>query len=796
MPPRPGQRPDLPTLPGTQRRGVVAFRPIHVAIVVASLALLLAVGIERWTRSAAVASIRQQVLREALPTAHALETSINRRMALLDGVASFLHVNWGRPTLERDFAAFGDRILTRVQGVRSIQYLVDGKIRQVVPLAGNQAALGRDVLRDPRPEFGGDLRRAMESSGIVLSGPLELYQGGRGLIGRLAFRDTHGEVMGVAAVVLDLPPLLNESGLDRQPSLWFRLLGEGGRVIAGRADFDNALASVRMSVMLPDREWTLEAMPAGGWDARNAATVFPVAVRVGFVVLLLALTAFLARSRQITRQEAAEVQLRRGAEEKFARLFSLIPDGVVLTRLSDGRILEVNKVFVAMTGRSREMLIGQTATESGLWSSSGGRQQLLSALSVDGSLSEYAMAVPTGDGRLRECRMSGRVVNFDDVECLLVIIRDVHDQQQLERRLAEAARLEAVGRLAGGIAHDFNNLITAVAGYAQLLRERCSDDPEALRDLDEITHSADRAAELTRQLLAFARKQMVQPRVIDANAVIVGANSLLRRLVGNRVVLETTIAPSPARVLIDPTQFEQVLTNLAVNARDAMPDGGTLRLQTFVEGQTVVVSVTDSGTGLTPEVHEHLFEPFFTTKPAGQGTGLGLATCYGIIQQAGGRIEVTTLLGQWTTFRITLPLEPGVAEPLPTAPAAWVAPRGRETILVAEDEPQLRRLVERVLTQLGYVVLVGADGGEAIDLANAHEGPVHLLLTDMVMPGMGGGELARRVRERRLETRLLLMSGYSEELVAAEYGGAPFLSKPFTPAELADAVRQALDAPQ
>lgn len=770
------------------------FPPLYVAMSVGLAAIVLAVLVERWNLRRNADTIRQQVLQQAIPTAYALETAINRRMALLEGVASFLSVNWGRPTLERDFAAFSTRLLRGAPGVRTIQYLIDGRIRQTIPLAGNEAAVGRDVLHDPRPELSADLRTAMAASGIVLSGPVELYQGGQGLIGRLAIRDAQGGLLGVAGVVLDIRPLFEEAGLDQTSGLRLRVIDANGRVVAGRDDKQPDAAPVRAVVRLPDREWTLEALPMDGWDVRNGNAILPFSARIGLVVVLLALTAFLARSRQIARIDEAEAALRHGAEEKFARLFSLIPDGVILTRQSDGRIFEVNDVLVEMVGLSREQLIGHTTIETGLWASSEGRESLLAALKGDQSVNEFALALPTGDGRLREYRMSGRVVNFDGVDCLLMILRDVHDQQQLQRRLAEAARLEAVGRLAGGIAHDFNNLITAVAGYAQLLRERCKHDREAVRDIDEITQSAERAAELTRQLLAFARKQMVQPRVVDANAIIVGANGLLKRLVGERVVIATTIAPAAAHVLIDPTQFEQVLTNLAVNARDAMPDGGTLHIQTSVEGNHVIVVVTDTGTGLTAEVREHLFEPFFTTKPAGQGTGLGLATCYGIIEQAGGRIEVTSKEGEWTTFRITLPL--ALSAPVQSHPPAVAqpAPRGSETILVAEDEPQIRRLTERVLSRLGYVVLVAGDGQEAIALANLHEGGLHLLVTDMVMPGMGGGELARRIHERWPNTRLLLMSGYSEALVAAEYGGAPFLAKPFTPLELADAVRRALDA--
>ncbi|MEP6589697.1 MAG: ATP-binding protein [Gemmatimonadota bacterium] len=767
-----------------------------MGLLVAAVGVLLTLVVQRMTRRADDLAIRTQVLQEATPTANALETSINRRMALLHGVASFLAVNWGRPTLVRDFDDFGTRILSGVPGVRTVQYHVDGKIVQTVPLAGNEAAIGRSVLDDPRPGVALDMRKAMDTDGVVLSGPIELYQGGRGLIGRLAFRNAEGRVLGVAAIVLDLEPMLHEAGVNATQPLRFQLRDSHGALIAGDLATTPEEPPVRTDVQLPDRRWVLESMPSGGWRSREASAILPFGVRVGFVILLLSLTAFLARSRQLARKRAVEAELRRTAEEKFARLFALIPDGVVLTRQSDGLILEINTVMLAMTGLTREELVGKTTIETGLWTAPEGRAQMLAALADGAVISEYAAALPRRGGGLRECRLSGRAVTFDGVECLLVLIRDVHDQQQMERRLAEAARLESVGRLAGGIAHDFNNLITAMRGYADLLGERFAGDSAALADLREVSRAADRAASLTRQLLAFARKQMVQPRLIDVNAVLLGAHRLLQQLAGDEVRVITSIAPVPTPVLIDPAQFEQVLTNLTANARDAMPHGGVLRIQTAVAGSEVVVTVSDDGVGMTPEALEHLFEPFFTTKLSGRGTGLGLATCYGIVQQAGGRIEVSSLPAAGTTFRVHFPRAEGVVESSDSAAEARPSPRGTETILIAEDEPQIRRLATRVLQGLGYTVLAGADGHEARALAAGRPATIDLLLTDMVMPGMGGGELVRRIQEDHASVALLLMSGYSEELVAAEYGGAPFLAKPFTPAELAEAVRRALDGGQ
>jgi CheY-like chemotaxis protein len=310
--------------------------------------------------------------------------------------------------------------------------------------------------------------------------------------------------------------------------------------------------------------------------------------------------------------------------------------------------------------------------------------------------------------------------------------------------------------------------------------------------VDEIVRSSARAADLTSQLLAFARRQVVQPRVVDVNALIVDSNRRLRQLLGDAVVLRIRLSPDPAFIAIDPTQGDQLITNLAVNARDAMPEGGTLTVQAQIVGDEVVLTFEDSGQGISAEVQAHLFEPFFTTKPAGKGTGLGLATCYGIMEQAGGRIEVESVAGEGATFRLVFPRRDEAEAPPSGAHAVKPAGSGGETILVAEDEEQVRKLVDRVLSRLGYTVLSAADGAEALSLEANHAGRIDLLLTDMVMPGMGGGELSRRMLERQPALKVLLMSGYSEELVAAEHGEVPFLPKPFTPEELAAKVREVL----
>jgi PAS domain S-box-containing protein len=736
--------------------------------------------------------LTQSVRSEITTTGVALESSLNARLGILRGVASFLTMHWNRPHLGAEFELYVGALLQDNPGVRTVQYVRDGVIAHTWPLAGNEEAVGRSLRDDPRLLLREDLRRALDSRGITLSGPVELYQGGVGIVSRLAVRSAADTVLGLAAVVVDLAPLLEEARVSRVPGVTVALVDASGTLLAGDSTLltDPGAAPLRTTVQLPDRQWTILAIPTGGWDATLAARRTPMRLALGVMVLLGSGLAYVLVGRRDARVEVARLR----GEEKFARLLSLTPDGVAFTRLSDGALLEVNDSFVQMTGISRAEMLGRTSVELGFWRNQQDRDAMVAALTRDGVLRDYAVALNRRDGAMRETRLSGRVVAIDGQPCVLMIIRDVTEQRKLERRLAEAARMESIGRLAGGVAHDFNNLITAISGYAHLLADRLADRPDDQADATEIVRSSARAADLTAQLLAFARRQVLQPRTVDFNDVILGANRRLRVLLGESVTLNVRLSPEPAFIRIDPTQGDQLLTNLAVNARDAMPQGGTLTIDADLVGDEVVVRFQDSGTGISPEVQAHLFEPFFTTKPLGQGTGLGLATCYGIMEQSGGRIEVASTVGEGATFTLIFPRAPAPHVGAERSAPASALPGGGETILVAEDEAQVRKLTDRVLGGLGYQLLSVGDGAEALEAATTHAGPIHLLLTDMVMPGIGGGELSRRIRERHPEIKVLLMSGYSEELVAAEHGDVPFLPKPFTPGELAAKVREVLDS--
>jgi two-component system cell cycle sensor histidine kinase/response regulator CckA len=395
---------------------------------------------------------------------------------------------------------------------------------------------------------------------------------------------------------------------------------------------------------------------------------------------------------------------------------------------------------------------------------------------------------------------------------LIINARDLTESRALEEQLRQAQKMEAVGRLAGGIAHDFNNLLTTIIGYTELATGRMKPEDPSRTDLSEIDKAAHRAADLTRQLLAFSRKQVLQLRVIDLNQVVSDTNKMLRRLIGEDVELVTSLEERLSSVRADTGQIEQVLLNLAVNSRDAMPKGGKLTIETsevdldesysafhfdVPAGRYVLLAVSDTGTGMDAATLSHVFEPFFTTKEAGKGTGLGLSTVYGVVKQSGGHVTVYSEPGVGTTFKIYLPRVEGVPEKDRASSVNAALVGGTETVLVVEDEDAVRRLTCRSLEAQGYVVLPAASARQALFLCGKHAGEIHLLITDVVMPGVSGRELARSAAVLRPRMKVLFMSGYTDDAIV-QHGvlaaGAFFLQKPFTPRSLAQKVREVLDA--
>lgn len=428
----------------------------------------------------------------------------------------------------------------------------------------------------------------------------------------------------------------------------------------------------------------------------------------------------------------------------------------------------------------------------------------------------------SGDCRITSC--AGKSVWFRDLAVVICdetgrprhwqgVLLDITEAKQAEDKFLQAQKVEAIGQLAGGVAHDFNNILTAITGYSELTQRHLASDDPIRHNIEEIRKAADRAAGLTRQLLAFSRKQTLQPKVIALNAVLVDMDKMLRRLIGEHIDLVALPGLDLGRVKVDPAQIEQILINLAVNARDAMPYGGSLTIETknatldaayarthadVAPGRYVMLAVSDTGVGMTDEVKTHLFEPFYTTKGIGKGTGLGLATCYGIVKQSSGHIAVYSEPGRGTTFKIYLPLVDAEADALQDATSDTLVLGGQETVLLVEDEQAVREMATLVLGELGYYVLAAANGVEALEVLAQRDGTgCDLLVTDVVMPRMGGRELAAELAAKHPGVKVLFTSGYTDDAIV-HHGvlepGIAFLQKPYTTAALAGKIRSILDA--
>jgi len=525
---------------------------------------------------------------------------------------------------------------------------------------------------------------------------------------------------------------------------------------------------------------------------------------------LLAVTALLLAALMTERNVAAQALAE--SEAHYRVLFERHPNPLWVYDLETAAFLAVNEAAVQHYGYSREEFLGM-------------RLEAIRPQEDVERLRDYRSTLEAGlveTGEWRHRKKDGTIIDVDITRhtltfagrpAALAIARDITQRKSLEAQLLQAQKMEAVGRLAGGVAHDFNNLLTAILGSADLLLEGLGPDHSEREEAEEIRKAALRAADLTRQLLAFSRQQVLAPQVLDLNEVVANMDKMLRRVIGEDIDLRTAPGRDLRAVRADRGQLEQVVMNLAVNARDAMPAGGKLTIETanmeldeayarehpvVKPGSYVMLAVSDTGVGMSAETRARIFEPFFTTKPKGKGTGLGLATVYGIVKQSGGYIWAYSEPGRGTSFKIYLPRVEDAAVPARSTPATTPSLRGSETILLVEDQEEVRRLVRRVLEARGYTVLVAASGAEALQVAATHAGPIQLLVTDVIMPAMSGREVGLLVAAARPEAKVLYLSGYADESIV-HHGvlepGIAFLQKPFTAEGLARKVREVLDTP-
>jgi PAS domain S-box-containing protein len=539
------------------------------------------------------------------------------------------------------------------------------------------------------------------------------------------------------------------------------------------------------------------------------------------------LAAAIEREIRECHERAAHRKAEQALRESDARFRRLAESGLfgLIIGDRDGTVLDANDTFLRMVGRSRDDVAAGRVS----WKETTPPEWVDANVAAAEQLRATGVAPPWEKEYLRKdgtrVPVLVGVAKLDETRNISVSI-DLTERKQAEAgrkraeealrssedQLRQAQKMEAVGRLAGGVAHDFNNVLSVIMSYGEVVLGAMAPDDPSRADVEEIRKAAARAAGLTRQLLLFSRQQVVEPRVLDLQAIVAPMEKMLHRLLGEDVELVVVAPESPGRVEADPSHIEQVVLNLVVNARDAMPTGGKLTIETgnvvldeayaqthlpAKAGRYVMLAVTDTGTGMDRETQARIFEPFFTTKETGKGTGLGLSTVFGIVQQSGGHIWVDSAPGKGTTFEVYLPrvdAEPEVPRPT-MAPSTL---RGTETILLVEDEPQVRAVVLAILRHHGYRVVVAQNAADALLLAEAHPEPIDLLVTDVVMPHMSGPELARRLHESRPRMKVLCMSGYTDDSVVRHGvvdSATAFIQKPLTPASLTLKVREVLDGP-
>jgi two-component system cell cycle sensor histidine kinase/response regulator CckA len=502
----------------------------------------------------------------------------------------------------------------------------------------------------------------------------------------------------------------------------------------------------------------------------------------------------------------------RDSEARYRLLFLGNPHPMWVYDRQTLGFLAVNDAAVQLYGYSAQEFLEKTIKDIGAAADAAARQDEVTK-GKTGLNTPQVMRHVRKDGRVIAVEIASHTLEFVGREAILVLAHDVTERHRLESQLQQSQKMEAVGLLAGGVAHDFNNLLTAIMGYTQLIQLGLPPTSPVHKDSDEILKAAERAAGLTRQLLAFSRQQVLEPRVLDLSVIVADMDKMLRRLIGEDIDLLTAPAADLGRVKADPGQIEQVLMNLVVNARDAMPQGGKLTIETanveldqdytrarvdLKPGPYVMMAVSDTGSGMPPEVASRIFEPFFTTKALGHGTGLGLSTVHGIVKQSDGHIEVYSELGQGTTFKVYLPRVEGSAERPAGRPSVVEKCGGTETVLLVEDEEVIRRVLSQSLQGNGYSVLEAGDGSEAIAICERPNQQIDVLITDVVMPLVSGPELVQRVLSKRMGLRVLFISGYTDRALIHQGLRAPgtaFLQKPFTPDVLMRKVRELLDEP-
>jgi len=511
--------------------------------------------------------------------------------------------------------------------------------------------------------------------------------------------------------------------------------------------------------------------------------------------------------RELERKTEQELAALRMSDERHRLLFQENPLPIWVIDAETLQYVAINNSMIATYGYSREELLTMTVADLKLPDDVPAMVESIAIAALGGVVHIGVRKHRRKDGTVLDMDITTHPMTFEGRRCILGIAMDTTRARRLAEDLRQSQKMEAIGQLAGGVAHDFNNILAVILANAEFALEDLGPNDVGVEQLEEIRDAANRATGLTRQLLTFSRKQKRQPRPLALNAVVTGIEAMLTRIVGEDIVMSATIAPDLGTIEADRGEIEQILMNLVVNARDAMARGGKLALETtntivdallathlgVTPGRYIVLSVTDSGCGMSDAIRERIFEPFFTTKPIDRGTGLGLATVFGIVKQANGGIDVESEIGRGTTFRIYWPRSDAAITTTPIP--RFVPPRGTGTILIVEDDRQLRQILRQFLTSWGYTLLEAPNGAAALELLRDHPGTIELLLTDLVMPDLDGRSLSQQMLLQRPETKIVFMSGYTEHVALSNAALGPadvFLQKPFTAQALAEKLCQAL----
>ncbi len=819
---------------------ILLRRVVYVTLVAFAISASLGVGVNRWYAHDRIEVERSHVRAQLLLLANSVAAAVGRHVSRMSGLAAFVHSRTDMAQLDREFALFSAGLMANTPGIRAVQMVRNGRIEKVYPLEGNARVVGLNLRESPSAATRAGYQRALASDGVTVFGPATLVQGGTALVIDQRLHASYDRQLDFVAMLVDMRSIVQDLRLEETPSEYVVAVLDASGGLVGSSSIALPDAAERVVAEVRDGNWTVVGAPAVGWNAAVAGQVF--AVRIATLVIVLLLTALawqmadrdtrltrkveartaslmqLAEERRetIRRQEQTETALA-ASEDRLRRALSASHTATYELDLATGRMTwseGVGPVVGRPAGTQPDSL-----DEALDYVDPAYRSRVTSAFAAAGvgpAQGAFEVRAPREDGGVTWLALTWASDADKDgvVRRVVGTMTDISERKHLEEQFLHAQKMQAMGALAGGVAHDFNNLLTIILGAGHMARATANAPGvvESLRtDLDEVLAAGERASVLTGQLLAFSRRQVVQPRHFDACDLVSGMSTMLRRLVGERIRVETALPGVRVPLFADQGQITQVVMNLAVNARDAMPQGGVLRINLRVDGppsgtplpdevltadRYAVLSVSDTGSGIEMAIRHLIFDPFFTTKPVGQGTGLGLSTVYGIVMQCGGTLRLTSEPGEGTVFEVYLPLVTKGDDAAPVVRAASTQSDGTgRSVLLVEDEAGLRRLIERVLADAGYVVMVAQDGLAALALSRAHAAGIDLLVSDVVMPGLSGLELARVLQAERPEMRILLMSGYPRE------GGrpsevllsdVPFIAKPFKPSELLVACRRAL----